>query len=291
MKSMTGFGSAEKEGRGGAIRIETRSYNHRFLDLRLRVARPLQPLEPRIYQWARDRLVRGRVELSVHWEEQAGAAQPLRLNEAALTFYLDLEKRLREEFGVGGSLDMQSLVRQRDLVILPEEGPDIEEEWALVLPTLEEAVEKMEQMQQREGRVLQEDLLSRIRRLMEQQARIETLSEDVPARFRERLEERIASLVNRPELDPQRIAQEVVLYTDKTDVTEETVRLTSHLESCEKALLDGSMTGKRLEFLTQEINREVNTIGSKTPSADVTYVVVDMKSELEKIREQSQNLQ
>ncbi len=291
MRSMTGFGSAEREGRGGSIRIEIRSYNHRFLDLRLRVARPLQALEPRIYQWARDRLVRGRVEMNVHWEEQAGGAQPLRLNEAALSFYLDLEKRLRDEFGVVGSLDMQALLRLRELVVLAEESPDTAEEWAVVLPTLEEAVEKMERMQESEGLALQEDLLERIRRLMEQRERIENLSGDVPARFRERLEERIASLVNRPELDPQRIAQEVVLYTDRMDVTEETVRLSSHLASCEKALRDGSMTGKRLEFLTQEINREVNTIGSKTPSADVTYVVVDMKSELEKIREQSQNLQ
>jgi uncharacterized protein (TIGR00255 family) len=113
----------------------------------------------------------------------------------------------------------------------------------------------------------------------------------VPARFRERLEERISNLFSQAECDPQRIAQEMVLYSDKTDVTEEIIRLSSHLEACEQALTDGSMTGKRLEFLTQEIYREVNTIGSKTPCADVTYLVVDMKSELEKIREQAQNLQ
>jgi len=291
MRSMTGFGSAEQEGKRGAIRIETRSYNHRFLDLRLRVARPLQPLEPRVHQWARDRLVRGRVEMNVHWEELAGRAEPLRLNEGTLQFYLDLEKRLREEFGVQGSLDMQTLLRLRDLVTLPEETPDIEEEWPLVLLALEEAAEKMEEMQDREGGALQEDLLTRIRLLMEQRERIEAMSRDLPERFRERLEERISKLTNRADMDPQRIAQEIVLYTDKADITEEIVRLSSHLESCEAALKDGSMTGKRLEFLVQEIYREVNTIGSKTPSADVTYVVVDMKSELEKVREQSQNIQ
>jgi uncharacterized protein (TIGR00255 family) len=291
MRSMTGFGSAEREGKRGVICVETRSYNHRFLDLRLRIARPLQPLEPRVHQWARDRLVRGRVEIHLHWEDLAGGAEPLRLNEGALQFYLDLEKRLREEFGVQGCLDMQTLVRLRDLVVLPEEGLDIEEEWTVVLQTLEEAVEKMEQMQDREGGVLREDLLARIRRLMEQRGRIEAMSRGLPDRFRERLEERISKLTNRADLDPQRIAQEIVLYTDKADITEEVVRLSSHLESCETALADGSMTGKRLEFLAQEIYREANTIGSKTPSADVTYVVVDMKSELEKIREQSQNLQ
>jgi len=291
MRSMTGFGTADREGKRGAIRIEARSYNHRFLDLRLRVARPLQPLEPRVYQWARDRLVRGRVEMNVHWEDLEGGVEPLRLNEESLKFYLDLEKRLREEFGVEGTLDMQTLVRLRDLVFLPEQSPDIEEEWTPLLQALEEAVEKMEHMQDREGGVLQEDLLARIRCLMEQRVRIEAMSKDLPDRFRERLEERISKLANRADIDPQRIAQEIVLYTDKADITEEIVRLSSHLEGCEAALEDGSMTGKRLEFLIQEIYREVNTIGSKTPSADVTYVVVDMKSELEKVREQSQNLQ
>jgi uncharacterized protein (TIGR00255 family) len=146
-------------------------------------------------------------------------------------------------------------------------------------------------MQDKEGGVLQEDLLARVRLLKEHRERIDSISRDVPDRFRERLEERISKLANRADIDPQRIAQEIVFYADKTDITEEMVRLSSHLGSCEKALADGSMTGKRLEFLTQEIFREVNTIGSKTPCADVTYVVVDMKSELEKIREQSQNLQ
>jgi uncharacterized protein (TIGR00255 family) len=229
--------------------------------------------------------------MNVHWEEMAGGVEPLRLNEESLKFYLDLEERLREEFGVQGALDMQTLVRLRDIVFLPEQSPDIEEEWTPLLQVLEEAIEKMEQMQDREGGVLQEDLLARIRLLMEQRGRIEAMSKDLPARFRERLEERISKLTNRADMDPQRIAQEIVLYTDKADITEEIVRLSSHLESCEAALADGSMTGKRLEFLVQEIYREVNTIGSKTPSADVTYVVVDMKSELEKVREQSQNLQ
>ena len=146
MRSMTGFGSAEREGGRGAIRIEMRSYNHRFLDLRLRVARPLQPLEPRIYQWARDRLVRGRVEMSVGWEVQAGGTESLRLNEEALRFYLDLGKRLGEEFGVEGALDVQTLVRLRDLVILPEATPDTEEEWTRIREALEEAVGKMEEM-------------------------------------------------------------------------------------------------------------------------------------------------
>ena len=291
MKSMTGFGSAERECTRGTTRIEVRSYNHRFLDIRLRIARALQSLEPRVYPWARDRLVRGRVDINVLWEERAGGAQPLRLNEEALKFYMDLEKRLREELGVQGRLDVQTLVRLRDLVTFTEERSDIEQEWPHIVQALQEAVGKMEEMQEREGEILRQDLLTRVRRLVEQLERIRSLSRDVPNRFRERLEERVSKLLNQADYDPQRIAQEIVLYVDKADITEEIVRLSSHLEICEKALTDDSMTGKRLEFLTQEIYREVNTIGSKTPCADITYVVVDMKSELEKVREQSQNLQ
>jgi uncharacterized protein (TIGR00255 family) len=291
MKSMTGFGTGEQGGERGTIRVEMRSYNHRFLDLRLRVSRALHPLEPRLYTWARERLVRGRVEINVQYEEQSGGVEPLRLNEEALRFYMDLEKRLREEFGVKGTLGLETLVRLRDLVILTEGNSDIEEEWPHLLKASQRAVVKMEEMQDREGGVLREDLLTRVRRLLEKLERIRSTSKDVPNRFRERLEEKISTVLNQDEYDPQRVAQEIVLYMDKTDVTEEIVRLSSHLTTCEEALADGSMTGKRLEFLTQEIYREVNTIGSKTPCADITYLVVDMKSELEKVREQSQNLQ
>jgi uncharacterized protein (TIGR00255 family) len=149
----------------------------------------------------------------------------------------------------------------------------------------------MEEMQEQEGVALRQDLLKRVGRLSEKLEQIRPIAKEVPIKFRERLEERIASVMNQVQCDPQRIAQEIVLYTDKADVTEEVVRLSSHLGTCERALTDDSMTGKRLEFLVQEIYREVNTIGSKTPSADITYLVVDMKSELEKVREQSQNLQ
>jgi uncharacterized protein (TIGR00255 family) len=291
MKSMTGFGSSEREGTRGTIRVEIRSYNHRFLDLRLRLSRALQPLEPRVHQWARDRLVRGRVEINLQWEESAAGAEPLRLNEEVLAFYVGLARRLREEFGVEGALDVQTLLGLRELVSLTEEAPDIEREWPHVLEAAQEALERMGEMQEREGGFLREDLLSRLQRLGEKLDSIRSLSKDLPGRFRERLEERLSNLLNQVPCDPQRIAQEIVLYTDKTDVTEEIVRLSSHLGTCEQALRDGSMTGKRLEFMIQEIYREVNTIGSKTPSAEITYLVVDMKSELEKVREQSQNLQ
>ncbi len=288
---MTGFGGAERSGKRGKVQVELRSYNHRFLDIRLRLPRVLQPFEPRIFLWARDRLVRGRVEISMQWSEGEGNPVSMEVNEQALAFYLDLEKRLRGEFGVKGSLDVATLIGLREVVVFAEETVDLEPEWPLILEALEEGAARLEAMQEAEGRTLQADLLARVRFLSDRLDRIEETAKGVPDRYRERLEERISRLVGPTDLDPQRIAQEVAICADKMDVTEEIVRLRSHLDACGKALEDGSMTGKRLEFLLQEIGRELNTVGSKTPCAEITYLVVDMKSELEKIREQSQNIQ
>jgi uncharacterized protein (TIGR00255 family) len=290
MKSMTGFGSAEQAGPRGSLSVEVRSYNHRFLDLRLRVSRPLQSLEPKIYLWARNRLARGRVEMLVKLEE-GEAGFPLEFNPFALRFYLDLEKRLSQEFGVPGKLDMAAVLQLREVVSGQEEAAGREDIWPGVLATLEAAVVRLEEMQTREGSVLQADLLERFRFLSEQLRAVESLTREAPGQFRQKLEERIARLLPPESADPQRLAQEVVLYADRIDVTEEIVRLGSHLEVCRQGVGDGSMGGKRLDFMAQEIHRELNTIGSKSPHSEIVQRIVGMKTELEKIREQIQNIQ
>lgn len=291
MKSMTGFGSADKQGSRGKIRVEVRSYNHRYLDVKLRLPKPLLSFESRIYMWARKRLVRGRVDFTLRWEESVIGVVPLQFNPAVVEYYLDLDKRLREDYGVPGALDVPTLLGLRDTVSAVEEQSDVEEEWPTVSDALEGAVKKMEEMQSQEGRTLQQDLLGRIEFLAGQRNKIEVVAKDISGQCREKLEKRLASLVTPGQLDPQRLAQEVVLLTDKMDVTEELVRLASHLEACRTSLDQGTVTGKRLDFLAQEINREINTIGSKSSHTEITHRVVDMKTELEKVREQAQNLQ
>ena len=291
MKSMTGFGSGEHTCGRGKILVEVRSYNHRFLDIRLRLHKTLQPFEPRVFQWIKDRLERGRVGLALQLEEDRGEGAPLQFNPGTLRFYRELEEMLQNEFKMPGVLDIPTVIQLRELVTAREETTDLEDVWPDVLKALEDSVRKLDEMQKREGDVLRADLIKRIRFLASQLQHIETLAADLPEKYKEKLEERIARLLPLEMVEPQRIAQEIVLFSDKTDVTEERVRLASHLEVCEKALADGSMKGKRLDFLAQEILRELNTIGAKSSHSDIIYRVVDMKTELEKVREQAQNLQ
>ncbi len=293
MKSMTGFGAVEQAGKRGKIQVEARSYNNRFLDVKLKLARPLQSFEPKIFLWAKERFVRGRIEFSVQWRETNERKASFQLNQGTLDFYLDLEKRLRDDFGVPGSMDMSTLVGLRDFIESVEDPVDMEEEWPDVFQALEGAADKLEEAQQGEGKAIQVDLLKRIDFLLKRLDNIKATAQGLPEQYRKMMEERLAQLM--PEggqhLDPQRIAQEIVIYSDKIDITEEIVRLASHLEVCKKAFIDETMRGKRLDFLAQEIHRELNTIGSKSQHTEIIYHVVDMKTELEKIREQAQNLQ
>lgn len=291
MKSMTGFGSAEAVGKRGRILVEARSYNHRYLDIRVRVHRMYQPLEPRVFLWARDRLARGRVEISVQVAETNQGPSVYALNEGNLKFYLDAQRRVQEEFGVTGSLDIPTLFGLRELFVSSEETQNAENEWPVVQDALALAVERLEVMQEREGGVIQEDLKGRLLFLLSRLKEIRILANSLPDQMRERLRERIQEMVGSEQVDQQRLAQEIVYHCDKMDITEEIVRLESHLDLCEKGLQGGSMTGKRLEFLAQEILRELNTINSKTSQTQIIYAVVDMKTELEKIRENAQNLQ
>jgi len=179
----------------------------------------------------------------------------------------------------------------RETVSAIDEKTDLEKEWPAVSEALEEAVRKMEAMQEEEGRVLKEDLMQRIQFIAVQKEKIEAIAREIPGQCREKLEKRISTLLGPEQLDPQRLAQEIVLLADKMDITEETVRLASHLEACRISLEQGTLTGKRLDFLAQEINREINTIGAKSSHTEIIHRVVDVKTELEKIREQAQNLQ
>jgi len=292
MKSMTGFGEAQVQGRHGTILVEMRSYNHRFLDLRLKIHRELLFLEARIHAWARGRLGRGRVEVRVHWEDSGQAEVPLRFRPEVLRFYLDLGERFREEFGLSGRLDVSTALRLKEVVSSVEEHPppDTGQVWADVEPALEQALHALEEMQAREGRILRGDLLQRIHNLCRELQDVEEAARSLPETYRRKLEEKVARLLDPQLFDPQRFAQETVLYVDRIDITEEIVRLKSHLDLCRSSMEAGALNGKRLDFLAQEILREVNTIGSKNTHPDIVYAVVNMKTELEKIREQAQNL-
>lgn len=291
VKSMTGFGSAVTSGKHGRVRVEARSYNHRFLDIRVRTHRVYQPLEPRIYQWARERLNRGRVEISVQLSEAWRTGETYVLNDAALRFYLDAERRVREEFGLTGRLDVPTLFGLRDVFVSTEDLCDPSEDWPVIEEGLRLALQKMEAMQEKEGAAIRDDLRNRILFLARRLGEVRAAAESLPELAREKIRTRLTDLFGAEAVDQQRLAQEIVYACDKMDVTEEMVRLESHLSACEKGLLEGSITGKRLDFLAQEILRELNTLNAKAGHMIMVHAIVDMKTEVEKIRENAQNLQ
>lgn len=291
VKSMTGFGSAVTSGKHGNVRVEARSYNHRFLDLRVRVHKVYQSLEPRIYQWTRERLNRGRVEISVQLCESWRTGETYVLNEAALRFYLEAERRLQKEFGLPGRLDVPTLFGLRDVFVSTEDLCDPSDDWPAIEEGLRLALQKMEAMQEKEGTAIRDDLRNRILFLASRLAEVRAASEGLPEQAREKIRSRLTGLFGADAVDQQRLAQEIVYACDKMDVTEEMVRLESHLSACETALREGSITGKRLDFLAQEMLRELNTVNAKAGHLNIVYAIVDMKTEVEKIRENAQNLE
>lgn len=292
MKSMTGFGSGEAPGPRGKIQAEVKSINHRFLDIRVRLPRVYQGFEPRLYQWLRERTERGRVEMSVQLVENSGQGSPLRitLNRCMAEGYIDMAKQLKEEYHVAGELDLKTLLGLHDVAQVRENIEVGEQDWYAIVEAAQAALQAMVEMQTSEGDAISRDLQDRLATIESRLSEIETVAKDLPGQFRERLERRISQILQIEGADPQRIAEEVALFADKIDITEEIVRVRSHLTQVRHAFSTCALLGKRLEFLVHEIHREATTMGAKGQDSRITYCVVDIKTELEKIREQAQNL-
>lgn len=293
MKSMTGFGMAEAVVPKGKLRVEIRSLNHRFLDIRIRVPRAYQMHEARLYQWLRERIERGRVDLCVQMVEDVrnGSISPYAFNRRAIEGYLDLVRQIKETYGVPGELDVKTLLCLPDVMRLPEETDGGEEDLAVLLKTAGEALSAMEAMKEAEGQAICRDIRTRLARIDGCLKQIEAVSSQVPERVKERLEQAISRLTSLEHIDPHRLAEEVVFHAERGDITEEIVRLKSHMDQLGRSLSAGTLSGKRLEFLLHEMQREVTTMAAKGQDTSLVHCAVDVKMELEKIREQAQNLQ
>jgi len=293
MKSMTGFGAAEAAVSKGKLRVEIRSLNHRFLDIRVRVPRAYQVYEARLYQWLKERIERGRVDLCVQMVEDVrdASTSPCTLNRRAVEGYLDLVRQIKETYGVPGELDVKTLLCLPEVTRLPEETDGAEGDLAALLKAAEEALSAMEGMKEAEGEAICRDIRERLARIDGCLRQIEVVSSQVPARVKERLERAISRLTSLEQVDPDRVAEEVVFHAERSDITEEIVRLKSHMDQLGHSLSAGTLSGKRLEFLLHEMQREVTTMAAKGQDTSLVHCVVDIKMELEKIREQAQNLQ
>jgi uncharacterized protein (TIGR00255 family) len=293
IQSMTAFGRGSSPYEAGTWVVELKCVNSKFLDYQLRLPASLGALEERIKKHVAVRLSRGRVSLFINLNGAAAARQKLSLNLSLLAQYKKIAARLQKEMGDDFEKPgLSFLLNNRDVVISDEDAPDTEEIWQSLAPALEQALEEACAMRAAEGEYLARDLSQRLDLLAGLLEEMEGITPRIIANYQERLRERIAKLLDQglPELE-QRLAQEVAITADKCDISEELVRARSHLAQFRTFLQAAEPVGRKLDFLVQELNREANTMGSKSPDARAINLVVSLKAELERIREQVQNIE
>lgn len=291
MRSMTGYGRSEMNVEGMEISVEIKSVNHRFADYNIRVPRYYGFMEEAVKKHLQQYISRGKVDVYVSISDKNDDSKVITLNSALAEGYINAMRELVEKYGVKDDISAASLSRFSDIFDVEYKEEDEETIFGRVVPVLEAATEQFISMRKREGEKLTEDMLMRKGIIEEKLAKVEQLAPNTVDDYKEKLEARIAELMDGITIDESRVMTEIAIFADKLCVTEETVRLHSHLKEFEHILSQDEAAGRRLDFLLQEMNREVNTMGSKCNDLEIGRCVVDMKTELEKIREQLQNLE
>ncbi len=291
ISSMTGFGSGRSCGGDAEFSVELRSVNHKFCDVKLRMPFELSPLEGELVRFIKERIARGSIDVSIKRPKAASEGISLVVNQKLAADYLEAANALAASLGVQPVADIRSLLSVDGVIVKETQPLDLDALKVPLFAALSQAIDALKNMRRREGEALRDDLLGRLKFIQERVAVIKTLTPQTVESYRQRLDERIAELTKGIPLDPQRLAQEVALFADKVDVAEETTRLDTHLRAFEGMLRSDEAVGRKMDFLIQEINREVNTIGSKSQSTDVASLVIELKAEIERVREQVQNIE
>ncbi len=271
--------------------MEIKSVNHRFFDFNARISHGYEFLEEKLKAGVRERVARGKVDVVVTLGAPEGAKTEVRIDRALAAGYLSAFRELQRQYGLEGGVTVEMLAGCPDVLMVRRAPEDEETVWAGVSQVLEEAMAPFLAMRGAEGARLAEDLSARAGTVLELVERIEERSPQTVEEYRRKLEERLAELLKDAEVDEQRVLTEAAVFAERVSVTEETVRLRSHVAQFRDLLEKGGPVGRRLDFLVQEMNREANTIGSKCADAPIAHRVVDLKSEIEKIREQIQNIE
>jgi len=289
---MTGFSRYENQNGELTCKVEIRSVNNRFIDVNVRLPRSLISLELSLKKIVKSKCARGSFDINIAIERNSDSKSDLKVSSdlSLATEYLNAFKKIQEGLGLKGEVDINMILAQRDIVKPePKQAEDSAEE--IVLLAVEKTLSDLIKMREDEGRNLEKDIIKQISTIKTLAQSISTKQSITVSQFQEKLKDKIQTLTAGIEVDPTRIAQESAILADRCDITEEIVRLESHLEQFNKIVVSHEPQGRKLEFLTQEINREVNTMGSKTIDLDVSKAVIEMKSCLEKIREQLANIE
>ena len=293
---MTGYAQARAVENGWSLRVTIRAVNHRFLDLHLRIPEGFEPLEPRIRQLLRERVRRGHLDVTLYYELAGPAA--VGVNHDVAAAYLKAVNSLREEFGIATEPDLASILRLPGVIGPP--AASLEEELErlekVVMHCLNEALVKLDAMREEEAGHLREEMSARLHGIAALAAKVDVLAGNARPAFARRLQVRLQELLGEAQLDPTRLAQEASIAAERSDVSEELARLRSHVQQFQSLLVGASDVGKKLDFLLQEMQRESNTLLSKSPGNDgegleITRLGLEIKSEIEKLREQVQNIE
>lgn len=296
VKSMTGYGRGEATAEGRHVLFEIKSVNHKFFECNVKLPRAYLFLEDKLRAYVQGRVSRGKVDLFLQVETLEEPEVRVTVNHSLADAYVGAFQELKERYALNDNLSLSHLLRCPDLLVVEKAPEDEDGLWQVVLRAAEPAVTSFLQMRETEGARLSEDLLEKIARIEAMVAQIEEITPETVAEYRERLYAKIQELLGDRSIDEQRVLTEVAVFADKVAVDEETVRLKSHIQQLREFLTGGGQTdgqpiGRKLDFLIQEMNREANTIGSKSVNSKIAYIVVDLKSEIEKIREQVQNIE
>lgn len=291
LKSMTGYGRAEGATATHLYTLEIQAFNHRYTDIRTRLPKALASLEHEFHREVRGRVHRGRFDIQVTEKLHGEIPRTLRIDRGAIEQYVGALRELQRELDLGGEVTIEALIGLRDLMSLEATEADLTEANTVLRQLLHQALDEVEVMRRKEGENLTRGLEVCLSQIESALKTVEARAPQIVEGYRARVQERVATLLGALPADPDRLTQEVVLFADRSDVTEECSRLKSHIGQVRAIFRGDGPHGRRLEFLLQEMHREVNTIGTKAADPVTSPAVVEMKADLERMREQVQNIE
>lgn len=292
IRSMTSFGrSNSEEGKKRVFTVEMKSVNSRYLDVNIRMPKSIISLEEEIRKMISNSLNRGKVDVFINIKNYNESAGVPKVDINLAQGYLQCLKEIEEKLNIKNDISVMQIARFPEVITMIEEEDKIDEIWEELKPLISSSLDMMINMREVEGEKLKEDILIKINQIEELVSKVEEFADSIPKVFKQKLEERLKDLLGNVEVDENRIATEVCILADKATVDEEIIRLNSHINQVRETLKLNEPIGRKLDFIVQEMNRETNTIGSKSSDIKMTNIVIDIKNILEKIREQVQNIE
>ncbi len=291
VRSMTGYGRGEAGSETLSVTVELKSVNHRFFEASVRAPRQFAFLEDKLKSYVQSRVSRGKIDIMVSCDFSSAQTDKIDINEAYAESYVSALKLLGEKYGIIDDISVSTVARNQDVFTVTKQRLDDDEVWGLVSSAAETAVDNFIKEREAEGARLAEDVIGRTKTILDFVSVVEQRSPQTVKEYRERIENKMRELLGDTTVDEQRLITETAIFADRVAVNEETVRLRSHIAHFSEMCEQGGVIGKKLDFTVQEMNRETNTIGSKCQDIEISHIVVDIKSEIEKIREQIQNIE